>query len=114
MGLRTKDNQNEQPSRAVSGSESGAGAYNNRRLEILKLIFWIALVVAVGMFAFNQTLDFFYKMEFLKSPCMLCGELNPEVTSCIRELNTRLSFPDGMGGWTDPFADKPTFNLTSP
>jgi|TARA_Y100000310_G_scaffold64427_1_gene59951 hypothetical protein len=60
-------------------------------------------VMAVGFLAFNQGMGFFYKVHFLKSPCGLCSELNPEVDICINNLNKgQLSYwtPDG---WTDPF-----------
>jgi len=52
-----------------------------------KAIIIIAGVIAVGMLAINQTLGFIYKAHFLKSPCDLCGQLNPEVESCIINLN---------------------------
>lgn len=87
------------------GSEPEA-PYNNRSLkDWLVLAFLIVLVVSLGMLAVNQTLEFFYKSEFLRSPCGLCGKLNPEVEQCIDHLNApRASFPDGNGGWTDPFS----------
>ena len=100
-----------------SGGRSGKD-HNNRRpnlREILRLLFWIGLVVAVGMLAINQSLGFFYKAHFLKQPCDLCGELNPEVKQCIEDLNDpRPSFPDGSGGWTDPFEDQVKYNITLP
>ena len=51
--------------------------------EVLKTILIIVAVVAVGMFAVNQTLGFFYKAEFLQTPCELCEELNPHLEECF-------------------------------
>lgn len=104
-----KDNRNKQTDPGADFEEP----YNNRRLEDwIKIAFWIAVVVAAGMIAVNQTLGFFYKAEFLKTPCQLCGELNPGVSDCIENYNSpRASYPDGLGGWTDPFKEN---NLTIP
>lgn len=81
------------------------------RNQWLITLLYIAGVVAVGMLAVNQTLGFFYKAHFLKSPCDLCADLNPKVEECIRSLNSpRLSFWDG-DNWTDPFSDEPYYNI---
>jgi hypothetical protein len=91
------------------------GCYNNRRpgswKDWLKLLALVSVVVLLGMLAVNQSLEFFYRAELLKSPCKLCWELNPGVESCIQELNKKESYPDGLGGWTDPFKDQ-DYNIT--
>lgn len=75
-------------------------------IDYLKAALIIIGVLALGFAAINQAMGFFYKAHLLKAPCDLCGELNPEVQSCIDNLNApRASFPDGNGGWTDPFSD---------
>lgn len=52
---------------------------NKRSLkEWLLLIMIVVIIIGVGMFAINQTLGFYYKSQFLQSPCQLCVELNPE------------------------------------
>lgn len=69
----------------------------------LRFILIIIGVLALGFVALNQGMGFFYKIQFLKSPCQLCAELNPPVQECIDRLNeARPSYwtPDG---WTDPF-----------
>lgn len=50
-----------------------------------KLIFALILisVVGMGLFAVNQTLGYIYKAHFLKSPCNLCAQLNPDVRNCV-------------------------------
>lgn len=52
----------------------------------LRFSFWLILVVALGLLAVNQGMKFFYGAHLLKSPCNLCADLNPEVKSCIYEL----------------------------
>lgn len=37
----------------------------------------ILAVVGFGTLAVNQTLEYYYRAEFLKDPCGLCKELNP-------------------------------------
>ena len=75
-------------------------------LAVLRIVFWIVLVCALGFFAINQGFRFFYGAHLLKAPCDLCAELNPGVQDCIDNLNApRASFPDGSGGWSDPFAE---------
>lgn len=46
-------------------------------------------------------MDYRYKVEFIKTPCELCKELNKNQSSCIRNcfiVETAL-YPDGRGGW---------------
>jgi len=77
----------------------GDGVYN--RVEVggwFRILFWVCLVVAVGMVAVNQSLEFYYKAEFLKAPCSLCLELNPEVSEQCFIREERL-YPNTAGGW---------------
>lgn len=91
----------------VLGRKSGGADYNNHTFkDYLYLALWIAAVVAVGMFAINQALEFRYKMEFLIAPCKLCVELNPEVsTQCF--IKEEKLYPVGFEEW------KPV-NITGP
>jgi hypothetical protein len=49
----------------------------------LKTAITILLIISLGLFALNQTLDYIYKAQFLKNPCQLCMQLNPDVQDCI-------------------------------
>lgn len=40
--------------------------------NFLKLLLIISLVVGFGMFAINESLEYFYKTEFLLTSCELC------------------------------------------
>lgn len=74
------------------------------------------VVIALGLLAINQALGFFYKAQFLKSPCGLCAELNPEVKECIDFLNSpRPSYwigGEGTDGWSNPFNESNPYNIT--
>jgi hypothetical protein len=73
------------------------------KFGLLKTIAIVLLIIGLGVFAVNQVLTYYYKTEFLKSPCYLCGELNPEVKICIENLNKgRASYWNGSD-WSDPF-----------
>lgn len=52
--------------------------------EWLVIIIIMLLVISIGLFALNQTLAFYYKSEFLQSPCALCEELNPHLEECFK------------------------------
>lgn len=82
------------------------------RIEItswLRFAIYFLIIIALGFVIINQGLGFFYKAHFLKAPCELCSELNPEVKTCIDNINSpRPSFPDGNGGWSDPFSTDDT------
>lgn len=68
-----------------------------------KLLLIILAVVAVGLIAVNQTLEYFYRAEFLKSPCSLCMELNKNQSVCIGNCfkYERNLYPDVLGNWKD-------------
>ena len=38
----------------------------------------IVIVIAVGMFAMNQAFAWYYKAQFLRGPCALCIDENPD------------------------------------
>jgi len=86
---------------------------NNRSLgDWLKLLATIFFVVGLGVFAVNQVLEYRYNAVFLAGPCKLCADLNPEVQTCIDDLNSpRPSYPLKNGEWTDPF-NKAVYNIT--
>lgn len=42
--------------------------------QIIKMIIVALLVIAIGMFIINQTMDYFFKMQLLQEPCALCVE----------------------------------------
>lgn len=69
--------------------------------ELIITAAYILIVVGFGMLAVNQTLSFFYKAHFLKNPCSLCSELNPNQSKCITGcFQQRIAiYPDGAGGW---------------
>ena len=51
----------------------------------------IILVVGLGVFAVNQTLQYFYRSQFLQDPCGLCKKLNqtnqPQYIYSLPEIN---------------------------
>jgi len=72
--------------------------------EWLILVILILLLIAIGMFAINQTLGYFYKSQLLQGPCALCAELNPGVAHCISN-----KFNDPQ---VTKINDKEMFNIT--
>ena len=44
----------------------------------------IAITIAIGLYVLNSVIDFYYKVELLKTPCELCVELNPEWERCYK------------------------------
>lgn len=53
--------------------------------KILYNILIAMLVVVVGLIIVNQWLEFRYKSVFLQQPCVVCADLNPYQTDCIKE-----------------------------
>lgn len=51
-----------------------------------KIIIIVLFVIGLGLFALNQTLNFFYKSEFLQKPCDLCQKLNTNLTLCYKPI----------------------------
>ena len=48
----------------------------------------LALVIGLGVFAINQTLNYFYTAQLLRSPCQLCVDINPEWERCYNYVAT--------------------------
>jgi|TARA_R100001530_G_scaffold45489_1_gene34278 hypothetical protein len=84
---------------------------DKKTIDVLKLLLTIFLVVSLGMIAVNQTMEFFYKSKFLKSPCYLCAELNPGVEQCINNLNKQDSYWSA-DGWIVPNNLTKVYNIT--
>lgn len=79
--------------------------------ERLKFILIIIAIVTLGFVLLNQFMLFIYRNQLALQPCDLCIKLNPEVKDCI--YPSRESFPDGKGGWTNPFKENNiSINLT--
>lgn len=92
---------NSQDDETLEEPEVSGESYNNRAMslkDVAKTLLIVVAVVAVGMIAVNQTLEFRYRAEFLKAPCKLCLELNPDVAEqCF--LREEKLYPNGAGGW---------------
>lgn len=53
---------------------------NQKKLiQKLSIIFIIVLVMAIGAFALNQTMAFYYKIQLLGDPCSLCEKIKTPV-----------------------------------
>lgn len=50
----------------------------------------VLLMVGLGLFVINQTLSYFYKSQFLQTPCELCISLegNEWMKPCVEEQRT--------------------------
>lgn len=98
--IGSKGNQKKNLSRVVSW------------LDYLKVAAIIIVIIATGFIAINQFLNFIYKNQLAVQPCDLCVKLNPEIKECIYP-EARASYPDGNGGWTNPFKES-SANFTLP
>jgi len=64
--------------------------------NLTKTIIIVLIIVSLGLFALNQTLGYIYKAHFLKSPCDLCAQLNPNISNCIyQKENTYYKLDNG-------------------
>lgn len=70
-----------------------APAHSLKDLVLTALI--IIGVVALGLVAVNQYLEFRYKATFLSTPCDLCKELNPRLDSYFKSALTVYTDPLG-------------------
>lgn len=53
-------------------------------LVILQHVALISIILAAGVFGFNQYINYLYDAEKLLTPCELCQKLNPQVPeSCF-------------------------------
>lgn len=66
----------------------------------LKTSVMILLIVGLGLLAVNQVLEYIYNAEFLKAPCQLCRELNPDVAVCLNEAGKIATFWNANGSWS--------------
>ena len=55
-------------------------------MNYVKEIIIILSIILLGLFVVNQTLEFYYKSEFLQSPCGLCQKLNPLIEPCFNNI----------------------------
>lgn len=61
---------------------------NNSQLRAYLLTALIIIgVVALGLLAVNQFLEFKFKAHFLGDPCNLCEELNPHLKKCFEDVS---------------------------
>jgi len=51
--------------------------------DILKYILVVVFILAFGLAAFNQFIQFRYYNELIAGPCQLCSQLNPELNNCF-------------------------------
>jgi len=61
--------------------------------QIGVVIIIVIAIIILGMVAINQTLGFFYKSQFLQSPCALCVDINPEWGRCYDIINSEMKNP---------------------
>jgi hypothetical protein len=47
----------------------------------------IVIIIAVGLFAINQYLNYKFKAQLLNSPCELCYNQNENIQKCFKENN---------------------------
>ena len=55
-----------------------------RAIQLSKFILIIIVVIAIGIFIVNQTINIMYKSKLIQQPCELCRELNPQFDQCFR------------------------------
>ncbi len=63
-------------------------------------------VVALGLLALNQFIEFRFKAEFLSSPCSLCMKLNPHLDKCLAQEST-IIVDQSTGEIVDPYLIDP-------
>jgi len=54
--------------------------------EYMKVAILALIVVSLGMITINQSLDYYYRNQFLAGPCQLCADLNPGIGDCFKDL----------------------------
>lgn len=75
--------------------------------SIARFIFIIIAVIALGLFIINSIMSYRYKVEFVKTPCSLCAELNKNQSKCIEGCFTitKKLYPSVNGDWVDDLGD---------
>ena len=63
-----------------------------KQKEIIQRVILILIVIGIGLFVINQVLSYYYKSQFLLTPCELCLEINNNLELCqkinnINEIN---------------------------
>lgn len=71
--------------------------------ELAKTILYIVLVMALGMFLFNQFLEWQFKADLLMNPCKVCLKYNPNLTLTEKPYTISL----------DDLTEKIKINLTN-
>jgi len=96
-----KKEQKESNPNPIPSLQSGGGLA--KYYKALKFILVVLIVVSLGLFSFNQIVQFRYKSLFIASPCELCKELNKNQSGCIDGcFKFGLSlYPDRFGNWKD-------------
>lgn len=56
--------------------------------EWSKFFLIIAIIIACGMVIVNQFTSYYYKEKFLRTPCGLCADLNPQLAACFQATST--------------------------
>lgn len=56
---------------------------NQKAIDIAKFCLIVIGVVALGLLAVNQFMDYRFKNYFLLDPCGMCAELNPHKIDCL-------------------------------
>lgn len=73
--------------------DKNLGDEGRRKKKTLNDWLWtiliVVLVIAIGIFAVNQSLSYFYKTAFLQNPCELCLDLNPHLDNCFNQEASR-------------------------
>jgi len=60
--------------------------------KLITTILQITIVTAIGLLALNQAFKWYYKIEFLKTPCQLCADLNPDLSECINGKGVKMIY----------------------
>ena len=73
------------------------------KINKLKFIGIILLVVLIGLVCINLLMSYKFKAQFLLGPCELCQDLNPNQSKCVGEcfIEHAELFPDRFGNWNN-------------
>ncbi len=59
----------------------------NKIIDYGTILILIVGIISLGTLAVNQSLEYYYKAEFLGTPCDLCSKLNPWLEECFEEAS---------------------------